>query len=569
MTSPATAAALAREDYVRRVHLYRAVLNAVEDGAAKAVRSAALPTGQGTTPVGMAWLAQNAKKPGVITLPSGLQYVVNSVGGAGRGSPSPKLTSEVDVKWRTTLIDGTEVDPLAQRRVQPRSTIHGFSLALQLMGEGDKWTLYLPAELAYGDAGRAELPDGGGAAVPPRAALILDVELMKVVGSSKPKPLRPPDPPRPGGTFIPAPSFEGGNCPGFIFTTRELGTGYYLDQTPSAGAHSPTKAAAHASLGATAAPPPAAASADAPGAVSAALASVPEAVEEVEEEDVPVTLPVFGPSCPPEKMPPLPPPPLPPQAPQQPQQSQRQPQQSQRQPPQQQPRKQQPASERAPGAAVAAAAAAATSATSAPSPAKPSSGTETPAITRRGASPTRGPILTPLARSGGKNGSGCVGERSPTARGGSKGGGSDAFTGKGGGGAIDSIVKGVKSDEYSHTYSGASSTYTGATSSIGALSTAASSTTPSEASWRGPPSISGTITSTSTGAGAPRNGAQDGASRTGTAAMMRRLTEEYTSGASPTLMKGVSPNPNPNPNPNFERTPTSRPRPQQSEVSAS
>jgi hypothetical protein len=62
----------------------------------------------------MAWLAQNAKKPGVITLPSGLQYVVNSVGGAGRGSPSPKLTSEVDVKWRTTLIDGTEVDPLAQ-----------------------------------------------------------------------------------------------------------------------------------------------------------------------------------------------------------------------------------------------------------------------------------------------------------------------------------------------------------------------------------------------------------------------------------------------------------------------
>lgn len=62
MTSPATAAALAREDYVRRVHLYRAVLNAVEDGAAKAVRSAALPTGQGTTPVGMAWLAQNAKK---------------------------------------------------------------------------------------------------------------------------------------------------------------------------------------------------------------------------------------------------------------------------------------------------------------------------------------------------------------------------------------------------------------------------------------------------------------------------------------------------------------------------
>ena len=562
MTSPATAAALAREDYVRRVHLYRAVLNAVEDGAAKAVRSAALPTGQGTTPVGMAWLAQNAKKPGVITLPSGLQYVVNSVGGAGRGSPSPKLTSEVDVKWRTTLIDGTEVDPLAQRRVQPRSTIHGFSLALQLMGEGDKWTLYLPAELAYGDAGRAELPDGGGAAVPPRAALILDVELMKVVGSSKPKPLRPPDPPRPGGTFIPAPSFEGGNCPGFIFTTRELGTGYYLDQTPSAGAHSPTKAAAHASLGATAAPPPAAASADAPGAVSAALASVPEAVEEVEEaeEDVPVTLPVFGPSCPPEKMPPLPPPPPPPQAPQQPQQSQRQPQQSQRQPPQQQPRKQQPAAERAPGAAAAAAAAAATSATSAPSPAKPSSGTDTPAITRRGASPTRGPILTPLARGGGKNGSGgvTVGERSPTARGGSKGGGSDAFTGKGGGGPIDSIVKGGKGDEpshirneSSHTYSGASSTYTGATSSIGALSTAASSTTPSEASWRGPPSISGTITSTSTGAGAPR---------TGTAAMMRRLTEEYTSSASPTLMKGVSPN--------FERTPTSRPRPQQSEVMA-
>ena len=54
---------------------------------------------------------------------------------------SPKLTSEVEVRWRTALIDGTEVDALAQRRLQPRATIHGFSLGLQLMGEGDRWTL--------------------------------------------------------------------------------------------------------------------------------------------------------------------------------------------------------------------------------------------------------------------------------------------------------------------------------------------------------------------------------------------------------------------------------------------
>ena len=103
---------------------------------------------------GAAFLATNKAKAGVQTLPSGLQYKVLA---EGSGS-SPKATDKVTVKYRGTLIDGTEFDSSA---TQPGGTvafpvngvIPGWTEALQKMKPGAKWQLFIPSDLAYGDAG--------------------------------------------------------------------------------------------------------------------------------------------------------------------------------------------------------------------------------------------------------------------------------------------------------------------------------------------------------------------------------------------------------------------------------
>ena len=122
---------------------------------------------------GEKFLAQNAKKEGVKSLPSGLQYKEITPGKGKR----PKTTDTVTVHYKGTLIDGTEFDN-SYKRGQPATfpvsgVIPGWTEALQLMKEGAKWRLFIPSKLAYGEMGK-------GRDIGPDAALIFEVELISI-----------------------------------------------------------------------------------------------------------------------------------------------------------------------------------------------------------------------------------------------------------------------------------------------------------------------------------------------------------------------------------------------------
>ncbi|NML64475.1 FKBP-type peptidyl-prolyl cis-trans isomerase [Hymenobacter sp. RP-2-7] len=122
---------------------------------------------------GEAFLAENANKPGVVTLPSGLQYEVLTEG----SGPKPGPRASVTTHYHGTLINGKVFDSSYQRG-QPATfgvnqVIGGWTEALQLMPEGSKWRLYIPSDLAYGKR-------GAGRDIGPDSALIFDVELLKV-----------------------------------------------------------------------------------------------------------------------------------------------------------------------------------------------------------------------------------------------------------------------------------------------------------------------------------------------------------------------------------------------------
>jgi FKBP-type peptidyl-prolyl cis-trans isomerase FklB len=122
---------------------------------------------------GEAFLAENKKKEGVKTLPSGLQYKVVKAGSGKK----PKSNDTVTVHYRGTLIDGTEFDS-SLRRGKPATfpvsgVIPGWTEGLQLMEEGAKWQLFIPPNLAYGER-------GAGGLIGPNATLIFDVELISI-----------------------------------------------------------------------------------------------------------------------------------------------------------------------------------------------------------------------------------------------------------------------------------------------------------------------------------------------------------------------------------------------------
>ncbi len=122
---------------------------------------------------GEKFLAENAKKEGVKTLPSGLQYM-EIAPGTGK---SPKAADTVTTHYKGTLIDGTEFDS-SHKRGQPATfqvsgVIPGWTEALQLMKEGAKWRLFVPSNLAYGER-------GAGREIGPNATLIFEVELISV-----------------------------------------------------------------------------------------------------------------------------------------------------------------------------------------------------------------------------------------------------------------------------------------------------------------------------------------------------------------------------------------------------
>jgi FKBP-type peptidyl-prolyl cis-trans isomerase len=119
------------------------------------------------------FLAENAKKDGVKTTASGLQYKVIT---EGKGA-KPAATDEVQVHYAGRLVNGTEFDS-SIKRGEPvtfpvNGVIAGWTEALQLMPEGSKWEVYIPSDLGYG-------PGGTGDVIGPNAALIFEVELLKV-----------------------------------------------------------------------------------------------------------------------------------------------------------------------------------------------------------------------------------------------------------------------------------------------------------------------------------------------------------------------------------------------------
>src|SRR4051812_41880956 len=143
---------------------------------------------------GAKFLEDNKKKPGVKTTSSGLQYKVEKEGTGAQ----PKATDMVTVNYRGTLIDGTEFDS-SYKRGQPATfpvngVIKGWTEALQLMKQGAKYQLFIPANLAYGE--RAMGPDIG-----PNSTLIFDVELQDV----KPPPTPAPQGASQGSPKVPAP----------------------------------------------------------------------------------------------------------------------------------------------------------------------------------------------------------------------------------------------------------------------------------------------------------------------------------------------------------------------------
>ena len=123
---------------------------------------------------GEAFLADNAKKEGIVTLPSGLQYQVLQEG----NGKSPKATDQVKCHYEGTLINGKVFDS-SYRRGEPATfplngVIAGWTEGLQLMKEGAKYRFFIPFNLAYGTR-------GAGQDIPPYATLIFDVELTEVV----------------------------------------------------------------------------------------------------------------------------------------------------------------------------------------------------------------------------------------------------------------------------------------------------------------------------------------------------------------------------------------------------
>lgn len=123
---------------------------------------------------GEKFLAANKTKPGVVTLPSGLQYEIVKAG----DGPKPTLTDKVKCHYHGTLIDGTVFDSSVDRG-QPidfpvNGVIKGWVEALQLMPVGSKWKLFIPADLAYGD-------NQAGAKIAPGSTLVFDVELLEIV----------------------------------------------------------------------------------------------------------------------------------------------------------------------------------------------------------------------------------------------------------------------------------------------------------------------------------------------------------------------------------------------------
>lgn len=123
---------------------------------------------------GIKFLEENKKRPGVITLPSGLQYEILTKG----EGPIPTAVDTVSANYIGTLINGNEFDNSYKRgeplTIPVSGVIRGWTEALQLMPVGSKWKLYVPSDLGYGER-------GAGGVIPGGAALVFEIELLSIV----------------------------------------------------------------------------------------------------------------------------------------------------------------------------------------------------------------------------------------------------------------------------------------------------------------------------------------------------------------------------------------------------
>ena len=145
----------------------------MQEQQAKAHEAAA-----GNIKEGETFLAANKSKDGIVALPSGLQYKILT---AGTG-PKPTASDTVECNYRGTLLNGKEFDSSYKRgeplKIPVGGVIKGWTEALELMPVGSKWQLFIPSDLAYGDA-------GAGGDIPPGSTLIFEVDLLSIVEQKK------------------------------------------------------------------------------------------------------------------------------------------------------------------------------------------------------------------------------------------------------------------------------------------------------------------------------------------------------------------------------------------------
>ncbi len=149
------------------------VMNKFQTDMRQKQAAAQRTSGEANKKAGDAFLAENKSKPGVVTLPSGLQYKILKEGTGKK----PTDTDTVECNYRGTLINGTEFDSSARHGQSVTFTlkdvIPGWREALKLMPVGSKWQLFIPPQLAYGER-------GVGNQIGPNSTLIFDVELVAV-----------------------------------------------------------------------------------------------------------------------------------------------------------------------------------------------------------------------------------------------------------------------------------------------------------------------------------------------------------------------------------------------------
>jgi peptidylprolyl isomerase/FKBP-type peptidyl-prolyl cis-trans isomerase FklB len=153
----------------------RAVILAVAAFAATGLAACADPRAAQDLALANAFLANNAKTEGVVTLPSGLQYKVLRSGPAG--GASPLADDQVIVNYEGKLLDGEVFDSSYQRGHPETFRVSGlipaWTEALQRMRPGDEWMLYAPPSLAYGEKGAGPIP--------PNSALVFRIELISIL----------------------------------------------------------------------------------------------------------------------------------------------------------------------------------------------------------------------------------------------------------------------------------------------------------------------------------------------------------------------------------------------------